>query len=61
MSKIARRALRLVVTVPLGLLYGVGMFAALVVLTGAAIGVTCGSAVRLGWTETRKRAEHGAA
>jgi hypothetical protein len=52
-----RRAARLAAAVPLGLLYVLGAAAAVVVV----VGVSCGVAVRLGWSDVRKRAAHGAA
>lgn len=54
---VARRAGRLAVGIPLAVLYVLGVTAA----TVAIICVTCVAAVRLGWSDTRKRAEHGTA
>lgn len=52
-----RRAARLLVSAPLGVLYAVGAVAAVVVV----VVVTCGAAVRLGWSDVRKWAGHGSA
>lgn len=53
----ARRAASALVGIPLAVLYVVGAAAAVVVV----VVVTCGAAVRLGWSDVRKRAEHGSA
>jgi len=52
-----RRAARLAASVPLAVLYVVGALAAVVVV----VAVTCAGAVALGWSDVRKRAEHGSA
>ena len=54
---VARRVGRLAAAVPLAVLYVIGVLAAVVVLAG----VTCAAAVRLGWSDIRKRAPHGTA
>ena len=54
---VARRVGRLAAAVFLAVLYVIGVLAAVAVLAG----VTCAAAVRLGWSDIRKRASHGAA
>jgi hypothetical protein len=57
LSIVARRAGRIAVGIPLATLYTIGIMAAAVAIAC----VTCVAAVRLGWSDMRKRAEHGAA
>lgn len=53
----ARKAVRLLAALPLGLLYALGWLAGAVVV----VALTVTAAVRLGWSDARKRGEHGAA
>lgn len=53
----ARSAGRLAASIPLAVLYVLGAAAAVVVV----VVVSCGVAVRLGWSDVRKRAAHGSA
>lgn len=58
LSRAARRTGRLAVAAPLAVLYTAGFLAAIVVVAC----VTCGSAVRLGWSDMKNRGvEHGSA
>lgn len=57
LSRAVRRLGRWVIAPPLVILYVIGVIAAVVVI----VCVTSAAAIRLGWSDTRKRATDGAA
>lgn len=54
---ITRKAGRVLIDLPLVVLYAFGWLAGALVV----VALTIGTAVRLGWSDARKRGQHGAA